>query len=57
MSICGGPNMPDLLQSLEHFQNPEERGKEANMGICFVKQDFPPEKQTTIQSPKGAEMP
>lgn len=54
MSLCG---LPDLLQSFEHFRNTEERGKKANIGSCFVKQDFPPEKQTRIQSPKGVEMP
>lgn len=43
-------------QSLEHFQN-TEHGKEANMGSCFVKQDFPLDKQTKIQSSKGAEKP
>ena len=40
MSICGVPNVTDLLQSLEHFQNTGERGKEAHMGSWFVKQDF-----------------
>lgn len=57
MSVCGVPDATDLLQSLEHFQNTEERGKEANMGSCFVKQDFLLEKQTRIQSSKGKEMP
>lgn len=42
MSICGVTDLPDLLQKLEHFQNTEEHGKEANMSSCFVKQDFPP---------------
>lgn len=57
MSVCGVPDTTDLLQGLEHFQNTEEHGKEANMGSCFVKQDFPPEKQIRISSPKGEEMP
>lgn len=42
MSICGVTDLPDLLQKLEHFQNTEEHGKEANMSSCFVKQDFSP---------------
>lgn len=54
MRMCG---RPDLLQGCERFQNAEERGKTANMGSSFVKQDFPPDKQTRIQSPKGVEMP
>lgn len=56
MNICGVSDVPDLLQSLVHFQNTEEHGKEANMSSCFIKQDFPPDAQTRIQSPKGAEI-
>lgn len=40
MSICEVLIVPDLLQSLEHFQNTGERGKEVHMGSCSVKQDF-----------------
>lgn len=55
MNICGVSDIPDFLKSLGHFQNTEEQGKEAYMSSCFIKQDFPPDAQTRIQSPRGAE--